>query len=62
MKLDLARVDRHDFALRISNDGSAVGISRYQFEGGRIVSEYVVFDTGAVLTQLEREELPHGKR
>lgn len=40
----------------------ATGISRYQFEDGRIVSEFVVFDTGAVLTQLEREELPHGER
>ncbi len=40
----------------------ATGISRYHFEDGRIVSEFVVFDTGAVLTQLEREALPHGKR
>ena len=36
------------------------GISKYQFVDGSIASELVVFDTGAVLTQLEREELPHG--
>ena len=36
------------------------GISKYQFENDKIVSELVVFDTGAVLTQLEREALPHG--
>lgn len=38
------------------------GISRYQFEDGKIVSEFVVFDTAAVLSQLEREELPHGQK
>ncbi len=40
------------------NSLKATGISRYQFEDGKIVSELVVFDTGAVLTQLQREELP----
>ena len=39
---------------------NASGISRYEFEDGKIVSEFAVFDTGAVLTQLEREELPRG--
>lgn len=42
------------------NSMKATGITRYQFEDGTIVSELVVFDTGAVLTQLQREELPHG--
>lgn len=36
------------------------GITRYQFADGKIVSELVMFDTGAVLSQLEREDLPHG--
>lgn len=40
------------------NSLNATGISRYQFEDGMIVSELVVFDTGAVLTQLQRDELP----
>ncbi|MBT8092430.1 MAG: ester cyclase [Gammaproteobacteria bacterium] len=40
------------------NKLNATGISRYQFEDGKIVSELVIFDTGAVLNQLEREELP----
>jgi hypothetical protein len=34
-------------------------ITRYRFEDGKIVSELVMFDTGAVLNQLEREDLPH---
>lgn len=42
------------------NSLKVTGISKYQFEDGKIVSELVVFDTGAVLTQLQREELPHG--
>lgn len=36
------------------------GITRYQFSDGKIVSELVIFDTGAVLNQLETEALPHG--
>jgi predicted ester cyclase len=42
------------------NSMKVTGISKYQFEDGKIVSELVVFDTGAVLSQLQREELPHG--
>ncbi len=42
------------------NSMKATGITRYQFEDGKIVSEFVVFDTGSVLTQLQRETLPHG--
>lgn len=42
------------------NSLNASGFSRYQFKDGKIVSEFVIFDTGAVLTQLEREELPRG--
>ena len=42
-------------ALRIT------GISRYQFEDGKIISEFVVFDTAAVLSQLKREELPRNR-
>ena len=34
------------------------GITRYQFEGGKIVRELVMFDTGAVLAQLQRADLP----
>ena len=34
------------------------GISRYQFVDGKIASELVVFDTGAVMTQLETDALP----
>lgn len=41
------------------NTLKTTGISRYQFENGKIVSELVVFDTGAVLTQLQRQDLPH---
>ena len=36
------------------------GITRYKFADGKIVSELVIFDTGAVLSQLERGDLPHG--
>ncbi|MGB5332293.1 MAG: nuclear transport factor 2 family protein [Woeseiaceae bacterium] len=42
------------------NSMKATGITKYQFENGKIVSELVVFDTAAVLTQLQSEELPHG--
>lgn len=41
------------------NKLTTTGITRYEFADGRIVSELVVFDTGAVLSQLEREDLPH---
>lgn len=41
------------------NKLTTTGITRYEFADGRIVSELVVFDTGAVLRQLEREDLPH---
>ena len=42
------------------NKLTTTGITRYEFEDGKIVSELVIFDTGAVLSQLEREDLPHG--
>jgi len=35
------------------------GISRYWFSDGKIARELVIFDTGAVLTQLETAEMPH---
>lgn len=35
------------------------GISRYQFRDGKIANELVIFDTGAVMTQLETTEMPH---
>lgn len=38
------------------------GITRYRFEDGKIVSELVVFDTGAALTQLQRDQLPHASK
>lgn len=38
---------------------SATGMSRYRFKDGKIASELVIFDTGAVLTQLDVDELPH---
>ena len=43
------------------NSMKATGITKYQFEDGKMVSELVVFDTGSVLSQLQREELPHGE-
>ena len=42
------------------NSMKTTGITKYRFEDGKMVSELVVFDTGTVLTQLQREELPHG--
>jgi hypothetical protein len=42
------------------NKLTTTGITRYEFADGKIVSELVIFDTGAVLSQLEREDLPHG--
>lgn len=42
------------------NSMKVTGITKYRFEDGKIVSELVVFDTGAVLAQLQREALPHG--
>ena len=44
------------------NSMKVTGISRYGFVDGKIASEFVVFDTGAVLNQLSREELPHGNK
>ena len=38
------------------------GISRYQFADGKIASELVIFDTGAVMTQLERDSLPRAEQ
>jgi predicted ester cyclase len=35
------------------------GISRYWFAEGKIAKELVIFDSGAVLTQLETDEMPH---
>lgn len=35
------------------------GISTYAFENGKIARELVVFDTAALLTQLEATDLPH---
>lgn len=37
----------------------ATGISRYWFADGKIAKELVIFDTGAVMTQLETDGLPH---
>lgn len=42
------------------NKLKTTGITRYEFADGKIVSELVIFDTGAVLSQLKREDLPHG--
>ena len=41
---------------------NVTGISRYQFADGKIVSELVVFDSGALMSQLEREDIPHAER
>jgi len=40
----------------------ATGISRFQFVDGKIASELVIFDTGTMLNQLDREELPTATR
>jgi hypothetical protein len=29
---------------------------------GKIASELVIFDTGAMLKQLDRQDIPHGNR
>lgn len=45
-----------------SPTGNAIkitGISNYQFMDGKLVSEYVAFDTAALLSQLEASEIPH---
>jgi hypothetical protein len=41
------------------NSLRATGISRYWISDGKIAEELVIFDTGAVLTQLETDEMPH---
>ena len=41
------------------NSLRVTGISRYWFADGKITKELVVFDSGAVLTQLETAEMPH---
>ena len=41
------------------NSLRVTGISRYRFANGKIASELVIFDTGAVLSQLESAEMPH---
>jgi hypothetical protein len=41
---------------------NVTGISRYQFVDGKIASELVIFDTGEMLKQLERQDIPHGNR
>ena len=41
------------------NSLNVTGISRYWFSEGKIAKELVIFDTGAVLTQLETAEMPH---
>lgn len=43
------------------NSMRVTGISRYQFVDGRIASELVIFDTGELLNQLSREDVPHGQ-
>jgi hypothetical protein len=43
------------------NAMNVTGISRYQFKDGKIASETVIFDTGALLKQLSRDEMPHAK-
>lgn len=42
------------------NSLRVTGISRYQFADGKIASERVIFDSGEVLNQLSREDMPHG--
>lgn len=41
------------------NSLRVTGISRYWFSDGKIAKELVIFDTGAVLAQLETAEMPH---
>ena len=41
------------------NSLNVTGISRYWFADGKIAKELVIFDSGAVLTQLETAEMPH---
>ena len=43
------------------NSLKVTGISRYQFVDGKITSELVIFDSGEVLSQLSREDMPHGE-
>lgn len=40
------------------NKVKVIGITRYNFEDGKISSELVIFDTGSLLSQLGREDLP----
>ena len=44
----------------MGNKFSVTGISRYQFVDGKIASELVVFDSGALMKQLQRGDMPHG--
>ncbi len=44
------------------NSMNVTGISRYQFVDGKIARELVVFDTGALLNQLSRDDMPHGNQ
>lgn len=41
---------------------SVTGISRYQFVDGKIASEFVAFDSRALMSQLGRSDVPHGER
>ena len=41
------------------NEFEVTGISRYWFSDGKIAKELVIFDTGAVFSQIESNELPH---
>ena len=41
------------------NSMRVTGISRYWFSDGKIAKELVIYDTGAVLTQLDTDEMPH---
>ncbi len=41
------------------NPINITGISRYQFADGKIASELVVFDSGALMKQLGRDDIPH---
>lgn len=41
------------------NSLRVTGISHSQFVEGKIASELVIFDTGAVMTQLETDKMPH---
>lgn len=44
------------------NKLKVTGISKYQFVDGKIASELVIFDTGEVLNQLSRQDMPHGQK